>query len=203
MTIRMLLRLQNYEPKDFVGNYVCESGLITDKALLVTPLAADLASGAKLNYKWDGMVYDFYAGTNAFATLDDALSYAGANNIEVPEVLLTYWANPAVNLDINRAVKIFAPNYNTKPYIGTLDENNPATATNGENWVENPEFMANQVVVSHIVIGADVSTKEVAIYGLTMTNRFLDTARAASQSSHEDFACQHDDERSHSVELSL
>ena len=171
---RYTVSIANYVPTDFVGNYVQEDGIITDKALMVDPAVASVITGGKISLKWDGKVYDFYAGTNAFAKLSDALAYAAEKSINVPEILVNSWAE--TDLNITKPMKIFAPNYNTMPYIADAY----GVESDGGEWAENPEFTANQVTVRDIVIGADVAGSVVEIYGFTFTENFKDTTRAQS-----------------------
>ena len=171
---RYTVSIANCIPADFVGNYVQAEGIITDAALMVDPAVASVITGEKISLKWDGKVYDFYAGTNAFATLSDALAYAAESSIDVPEILVNSWAE--TDLNITKPMKIFAPNYNTMPYIADAY----GVESDGGEWAENPEFTANQVTVRDIIIGADVAGSVVEIYGFTFTENFKDTARAQS-----------------------
>ncbi len=168
-----------YTPDSFADTYEQPDGLISSSALMVTPKAANAVTGTPVTERWDNTLYLFNVGVNAFATIDDAIAYAAANEIDVPEILIPSW-DSTKDITISRAAKVFAPNYNTKPYVD--DGYGLDSESRGEAWAENQDYFDNQIIVKNIVVGSGVSgTAE--FYGFTFTEYVKDTGRLASEVS--------------------
>ena len=156
--------VMGYIASDFKGNYVQPDGIISDNALLVSGNAMNLATGTLVPYKWDGQIYFFYAGINAFGTLDAALAYAKTEGIAPAEILLTEWSTGA-NITLGQSMKVFAPNYDTMPYIADAY----GAASDGGDWEENPAYFENELTVGSIYVGAGSNGGVAELYGVTFT----------------------------------
>lgn len=136
-----------------------------------------MVTGTAVSERWNDTLYLFNVGVNAFATIDDAIAYAAANEIAVPEILITSW-DSTKNISISRAAKVFAPNYNTKPYVD--DGYGLESVSRGAAWTENEDYLNNQVIVNNIDIGSGV-TGTAEFYGFTFTGVVRDTGRASKR----------------------
>ena len=168
-----------YTLESFASTYVDDAELISSSALMVTSKATGLVTGTAVSERWNDTLYLFNVGVNAFATIDDAIAYAAANEIAVPEILITSW-DSTKNISISRAAKVFAPNYNTKPYVD--DGYGLESVSRGAAWTENEDYLNNQVIVNNIDIGSGV-TGTAEFYGFTFTGVVRDTGRASSDVS--------------------
>lgn len=157
---------------DFTKAY--KNDTIGSDALLVTTSAVNASSGQRVIQEWDGNSYMFYAGVNAFASVDDAIVYAYSNNIDTPDIIVTSIDENA-SLVIDKPANIYAPNYNVKPYIGGGDF--AATEDYEIQWTDNEAYMDNQLIVKDIIIGKHTTGGTVGIYGFTFTGVIKDTER--------------------------
>ena len=158
--------------EDFTKAYTNDT--IGSDALLVTTIAANASAGQRILQDWDGQPYMFYAGVNAFASVDDAIVYAYLNNIDTPDIIVAS-VDEGASLVIDRPANIYAPNYNVKPYIG--GDNFIATKDYDKPWTDNEIYMNNQVKVKDIIIGKHTTGGTVGVYGFTFTGIINDTAR--------------------------
>lgn len=172
MAISLLSVVCFAQTPDFSTSYNGE--FIRKTALLVTSAAYGKNDGDVITQKWDGVEYNFTVGTNAFAKLSSAFSYAGFYDIEIPDIIITDW-DEDTDLVISASANIYAPNYNTSPF----KENKVRSASigDGANWTENPVYMENQLTVRDIRIPSTATGAEIKVAGFTFRGSIKDNWR--------------------------
>ncbi|MBR5011421.1 MAG: hypothetical protein IKY12_02580, partial [Clostridia bacterium] len=100
------------DPKDFT-EYVDDSGEIdASKAIALIPSCSTLANGTEIAAQWQGAVYKFVKGTNAFATVADIKTKFGTTTaLQIVMPAGTYTAQ----LDIHGPWKFYGENFKTNP----------------------------------------------------------------------------------------
>lgn len=142
-------------------------------AVVVDPDVADYAAGAVFVYNWLGVDYAFTAGVNAFASYADARINNAIFNANAPiKIILDEW-DATADLVLYNGVEIYAPNYDTVPYVR-------GEARDGSDWTENEDYFNNQVIVKSITVDASASGSTVGAYGFTYTHQVNDTKRPKS-----------------------
>ena len=161
----------------FKGTFTDDANIITDNAVIVTP-AANGATGT-VNAQWMGETYSFTVGTNAFATVEDALAYAEANAdvyATAPIEILLTGTTETTDLKIDYSCKIYGTNYNTLPYV--TDGYGTDSVSYGTNWAENTAYTANETVVGGIyVTSATPKDSVIEVHGVTIKGVVADNAR--------------------------
>jgi len=172
-----------YTYKDINGNDATIS--IPDTAVLLTDLAKGVNKGESVIARWDGQLYSFIVGTNAFATVADLESWAAENNVATPDVIVTDYEIGSVT--ISRSAKFYGPNWNTSPMV--VPVNWKALTSYGADWTENADYFAtvkntadqdvskaDLAKMGTVAIGAGVAGN-VSLYGITLTGKVTDSNR--------------------------
>ncbi len=167
----------------FVDAY--DGTVIPNTALLVdsTITAAEVESGATVSRKWDGKMYLFTGGVNAFSSFTEAYAYANADGNERPAIIVTGWGE-TTEVVISMASDVYAPNWNTVP-MNEMSDDFDAIASNGADWTPNPDFAANELKIGTITVNGDVQGSA-SIHGFTLT-KFIqhDTKRTDTSTKFE------------------
>ncbi len=153
---------------------------------------ANVASEGECSAEWNGELYSFTKGDNAFDNYAEAEAAAVAKNAENPQIIVTEWVDGTA-FNITKAVSIYSPNWNTKPFI--VDNNADSDAAfdngtwsaakaNGAEWVERDTaggwyegLEVPGVTISNAIIG------EVALYGFEFTKMVGLSAKRANNAA--------------------
>ncbi len=163
------------EYEAFVGNYV--NDVISDEALLVdTTIKADqVTNGEDVFRSWDGQIYKFTGGVNAFDTLAGAFAKAVELGIECPDIIVTSYdmsngvggeTTPVVsnhNMIVTMPCNIYGRAWNTAPMNEMNDDFNALESEN-KDWTLNTDFVStvetiipdDVTSVNHIFIDSSV-----------------------------------------------
>ena len=139
-------------------------------------VSADFEGKTVVNADWMGESYSFTVGENAFATVKEALDYAKANSLTNVQILFKNDSEAVVNIGINYPCKIYTENYNTMPYV--TDGYGADSASHGEGWLSNPQYLNNQTIVDVVWIDTNF-TGEFQLNGFTLRHSFVDAYRTA------------------------
>ncbi len=150
----------------FVDAY--DGTVIPNSALLVdsTIAAAEVEGGATVSRTWDGEMYLFTGGVNAFNSFSAAYAYAKAEGIERPQIIVTGWG-ATTEVVISMASDVYAPNWNTVP-MNEMSDDFDAIASKGADWTANPDFAAKELKIGTITVNGDVQGSA-SIHGFTLT----------------------------------
>jgi len=157
---------------DFTTAY--DGTTVGKNALLVTAKVENASNGCRVVESWEGNDYMFYTGINAFTNFAEAYAYCTANGIEFAEIICTS-VDPGADLDMTVPSRVYAPNWNTKPYVNP--ENFDATKHYDTEWTDNADYMDSQVVINDIIFNTATSGEKVGVYGFTITGVIVDTKR--------------------------
>ena len=146
----------------FADSFSDGVGVISKTAYLLTPAAAGVSNGKSITCSWDGTVYIFTVGTNAFSNLSDIFAKAGSKK---PQILIPY--GNAGSLNVTAPCEIYGENYK-----------GPAVSGSGVyDWGTGVAWSSGK---SAVVSGITVSCADVTISGIELTGKFSDTTRKTS-----------------------
>lgn len=158
----------------FATNYVGDSYINAEKAILLSSKVASAADGEAVEVEWCGTKYVFIKGTNAFATL--------------AEIQDKNFDNPHVLVESKTEGDPFYPQFPGSFFTQNY-KNNPVkkgTAIDGSDWAANIGTGAGQfnpnIGVIYNNIGPNYSTVagDYKFYGFTMTYSVIDYSSVAN-----------------------
>ncbi len=161
----MTVKLYGADASDsFADSWTDPEGIIGSDAYLLAPQTANMSSGSEYKAAWNGKVYTFTVGTNAFSSLDKIYEAAGSY---VPQIILPYGTYG--HLNITKPCQIYGENYESPAIIGD----------GIYDWDQG--FAWNSGKISQ-VSGITLSCADVTVSGIELTGSFNDSSRTSSGS---------------------